>query len=363
MNLATIGISSALLVMLICIPSVYAHYPDFEVKTTEDILKFCEFYYDEYERVGLENLIQQHQKLPNLRACSILYEHVAWSSTHEGRDLVLIAEIEKYLGNADHLKERHIKEYEKMPRWIVKDAQMWANGDSTDARFANDIRSMLNAEVIVPPNIDNRVKECIESICLKEGDFVKYHYADKYSNNISEKYTVKSISDKGIIIKSKTISRDSTIENEFILNEQDKIPRSERCCEKHPFIFSVPIKTGSTIGQDLKVVGETMYTLGDTKRQSVIATDSENKITVIIDKETGLMLSSDQKEKNLVTMWEKTQLTDTNIFGKMPTIHYENMKIPKWWKTTTMWFVEGHITEREYLSALENLIARNILIV
>jgi hypothetical protein len=362
LNLVIIGIAS-LLVMLVFVPNVYAHYPDFEVKTTEDILKFCEFYYDEYEYLGLENLIQQHQNLPNLRACAILYNHVAWNSVHEGRDLVLIAEIEKYLGESGHIKERHIEEYEKMPQWIKEDAQMWANGDSTDARFANDIRSMLNAELIVPPNMDNRVKECVENICLKEGDFVKYRQTDKYANTISEKYTVKSISDKGIMIKSQTISRDNKIEKEFFLNEQDEIPDSERCCEKHRFMFSVPVKTDSTIEHNLKVIGETIYTFGDMKRQSLIATDLEKKIIVIIDKETGLMLSSEYKEKNIVTVWEKTQLTDTNVFGKMPTIHYENMIIPKWWKTTTMWFVEGHISEQEYLSALENLIARNILIV
>ena len=363
LNLPIIGIVSTLLVVLLFVPNAYAHYPDFKVKTTEDILKFCEFYFDEYEYLGLENLVQQHQNLPNLRACAILYNNVAWNSTHEGRDLVLVAEIEKYLGESNHVKERHIEKYEKMPQWVKEDTKMWANGDSTDARFANDIRSMLSAKVIVPPNMDTRIKECVENICLKEGDFVKYRYTDKYGNTISEKYTVKSISEKGIIIKSQTISRDSKTDKEFFLNEQDKIPNSEKCCEKHKFIFPVPIRTDSMIENNLKLAGETIYTFGDMKRQSLIATDTENKITVIIDKETGLMLSSDYKEKNLVTVWKKTQLTDTNMFGEIPTIHYENMIIPKWWRTTTMWFVEGHITEQEYLSALENLIARSILIV
>ncbi|PIW32834.1 MAG: hypothetical protein COW27_02745 [Nitrosopumilales archaeon CG15_BIG_FIL_POST_REV_8_21_14_020_37_12] len=67
------------------------------------------------------------------------------------------------------------------------------------------------------------------------------------------------------------------------------------------------------------------------------------------------------EEKNIITVWEKTQLLDTNMFGSKPSINYEKMSIPKWWKTTTMWFSEGHISEREYMSALENIIARDIL--
>lgn len=49
------------------------------------------------------------------------------------------------------------------------------------------------------------------------------------------------------------------------------------------------------------------------------------------------------------------------MLGKLPSIHFDELSIPKWWKTTTMWFIDGHISEKEYLDALENLIARNIL--
>ena len=244
--------------------------------------------------------------------------------------------------------------------WVKKDAQMWVNDENTDARFAYSIRSMLNADVLSPPIIDSRNTKCFDSICLKESDYVKYQYMDKYGNSISEKYNVQSISEKGILIKSQIITRENKIEKEFFLNEQNKIPDSEKCCEKHEFIFSQPIKIGELAG-DFKVIGETIYPFGDTKRQSMIATDESNKITVIIDKETGVMLSSKHEEKNIVTTWEKTELVDTNMFGKISSIHYDKMSIPKWWKTTTMWYVEGHISDKEYLNALENLIARNIL--
>ena len=50
-------------------------------ETKEDILKFYEFYHQEYELLGLDVLVEQHPNFPNLRACSILYSHIVWKST------------------------------------------------------------------------------------------------------------------------------------------------------------------------------------------------------------------------------------------------------------------------------------------
>lgn len=75
--------------------SILGHQPDFNVNTVEDILEFCEFFYKEYLLLGLDDLSLQHKQFPNLRTCSILYDHIAWNSQHQLRDIVLIAEIEK----------------------------------------------------------------------------------------------------------------------------------------------------------------------------------------------------------------------------------------------------------------------------
>lgn len=349
------------LTLVLFVPLAYAHDPNFEVKTTEDILRFCEFYFDEYEYLGMEALVDQHPNFPNLRACSMLYDHIAWKSTHEARDRVLISIIEKYLGNSEIVKERHIREYETMPQWIKSDVYLWVNGDITDARFAYTIRAMLESDFIIPPNIDTRTKECVENICFKEGDFAKYQYTNKYHNTISEKYMIKSISDNEILIESHTTTREDIIKKEFMLNEQYKTPLTEICCENHKFIFPVPGKTGDIVEDNFKIIGGTQYSVKDMSRQAVIAINSENNTTIIIDKETGLLLSSTHEEENITTTWEKTYLLDTNMFGSKSNINYEKMSIPEWWKTTTMWFSEGYVSEREYKSALENIIARDIL--
>jgi hypothetical protein len=104
--LICLAIMIGVTVEIIEIPSVFAHEPSFNVKTTEDILKFCEFFYDEYLFIGEKTLAEQHPNYLNLRACGILYNHIAWKSTHPGRNIVLVAEIEKYLGDAAYVKER-----------------------------------------------------------------------------------------------------------------------------------------------------------------------------------------------------------------------------------------------------------------
>ena len=65
----------------------YGHDPGFQIRNLEGILKFCEFY-DEWQFLGICDLTQQHPNFPNLRACMILYNHIAWNSTHQDREPV-----------------------------------------------------------------------------------------------------------------------------------------------------------------------------------------------------------------------------------------------------------------------------------
>jgi len=178
-------------VAIIGTPNAFAHSPDFEVKTSADILKFCEFFYDEYLFVGVETLAEQHSNFPNLRACVMLYNHVAWKSTHPGRDLVLIAEIEKYLGDSEYMKERHIKKSGVMPEWMKNDARMWAKGQITDMLFVQGMRTMLEDQIL-KPSLVNTDRNCnVNQICANKSDFIKYSYSNIYNQDITEKYTIE----------------------------------------------------------------------------------------------------------------------------------------------------------------------------
>ena len=78
MKIALIGIIIIILIGSFGIQNVLGHQPsEFKITTTEDILKFCEFFYEECKTLGLDTLANQHQNFPNLRACANLYNHVA----------------------------------------------------------------------------------------------------------------------------------------------------------------------------------------------------------------------------------------------------------------------------------------------
>lgn len=346
----------------VSLPNAFAHYPTFEIKTVEDILDFCEFYYDEFLYLGMDNLVLQHPRFPNLRACGILYDHVAWSSTHPGRDLVLMAEIEKYLGDSDYLMQRHLKEFTSMPDWIKRDAQLWVNGMNKDSQFAYGIRAMLENNVLSPKIIDNvSNRDCNNGTCIEENDVLKYAYSNKYGENIVEEFKILKKDSDGILVIVQRTSSEKRETLQFYLDKNLKTPTKQNCCNVEKFIFKIPIEMGMILNDTYQVVGKTTFFMDKTQREGWIAQSSDESDVLVIDKQTGLLLSEQNTKEEVVTFWEKTSLIETNVFQKSAGIQLEDMKIPKWWKTSTMWFLEGKFTESEYLQAMEYLIDKKIL--
>ncbi|GBL41980.1 hypothetical protein EMGBD3_13480 [Nitrosarchaeum sp.] len=343
----------------IAVPSVFASDPDFEIKTSKDILKFCEFFYNDYIVMGAETLAKNHPDYPNIRACGILYNHVAWKSTHPARDKVLIAEIEKYLGDSKYIKERHLRNSSTIPTWIKNDAKMWVRGGIEDVSFAYGIRAMLE-DHILNPSLNNTDSSCSEGkLCIAKSNFIKYSYSNKYGQDIKETYTIDSINDNEILIKTEKISRDGKEFSSINMDNHGTIPANKKCCVIDKFIFLTPISFGDMITTDLKVIGETSYDFKGNAHQVWIAQNSEKQDTLIIDKETGLVFSDSHKETGITITWEKTELVDTNIFEKKYLTN--EVAIPKWFKTITMWLGDNLISESEYLNATENLLERGIL--
>lgn len=361
-------ISVILIVVLICsfnIQNIFGHEPNFEVNSTEDILEFCEFFYDEYQLLGVYDLIQQHPNYPNLRGCEILYKHVAWNSTHQARDIVLIAEIEKYLGSSNYIKERHLEKSGEIPEWVKREAQLWINDENQDVGFAYGIRTLIESGVIKFNFIEG---VCYENqICVKEGNFIKYSHSDKYGNNESLKHIIKSIknvnfttNDSEIVIETEKISHEG-VSNEVIILDSKGIIKTDECCEYYEFLIPLPIKMGDSIPGNMKIVAETTYTINGQTRSSWLASDSTSQNVKNIDKKSGLVFSYKYHETKVLTVGEITKIIDTNYFDAKYDMELHQTLIPKWWKITTSWLLDGMISETEYLQAIENLISRNIL--
>ena len=365
MKVAIIGIIIIILIGSFGIQNVLGHAPEFKITTSEDILKFCEFFYEEYKLLGLDPLVNQHPNFPNLRACANLYNHVAWNSTHELRDVVLIAEIEKYLGTSDFVKERHLDEFTIMPDWIKKDIKLWVDGKIKDSTYAYVIRAMLENNVLSPTMNDNIYDRiCNEDgFCMKETDFVIYSHTSKFGDTITEEFEIEKIDSNGILVNIKTISQETVETSQFYLDENGKIPAEEKCCKTVKFLYKTPIILGQTIEDDFKIFATTDYSIGGLTRVGLAAENSDKSRLLIIDKETGLLLSEKFEKIIIATNWGKTSLIKTNMFQDPVGIQLDDLKIPKWVKTSTMWFSLGLTSESEYINAMEYLIGERILIV
>ena len=364
LKIAVILIISVIVLGSVSTQSIFAHQPDFPVQTPEDILKFCEFFYDEYDLFGLDGLVDLHPQYPNLRACAILYNHIAWSSTHQARDIVLIAEIEKYLGDSSFLKERHIKVFNSMPPWVIQDTKRWTDGHYKDSLYAYGIRALIENNVISPKIVDNVSQRlCIDGLCAKETDYVTYSHTSKFGNTITEKFEVEKIDQNGITINSRIVSEEGIKNHHFLLDEDSRIPIDEKCCRTEKFLYSTPIEIGDMIDEKYQVYGTTTYPIGNLLREGVIAESQDKTKVIVIDRQTGLLLSEKFEKTEIATNWEKSSIIQTNVFEKSEGIQYHGLKIPAWWKTSAMWFTDGLTSEDEYIQALEYMIERRILIV
>lgn len=340
------------------VQNVFGHSADFEISTSADVLKVCEFFYEEFKLLGTDLMAQQHPNLPNIRGCVILYNHIAWNSAHQARDIVLIAEIEKYLGDSSYIKERHVDFSNIIPDWVKSEAQLWANDDSPDIGFAYAIRTMLEAGVLT---LNFSERSCNENdLCFKEGDFIKYTYFDKYRNAVTIKHIVESINDDEIKLNIEKISQDGIIREEMILDKKGLI-KTKECCQYYEFVVPTPISLGDNIFENIQIVSETTYTLDNQVRQSWLASDSTGQDTRIIDKKTGLVFLHEFHETKVLTVGDETKITDTNFFNAKYNMEAYDIQIPNWWKKMTIWLLDERISESEYLRAMENLIERNII--
>ncbi len=365
MKIAFFGILVIILIGSFSVQNVSGHQPEFKISTADEILKFCEFFYEEYKLLGMDKLINQHPNFPNLRACGNLYNHVAWNSTHELRDVVLIAEIEKYLGTSSYTKERHLSEFSTMPDWIKKDVKLWVDGKSKDTQYAYGIRAMLQNNVLSLPiidNVSNRV--CTEQgLCMKEADYVIYSHTSKFGDTTTEEFKIEKIDSNGILINIKRVSPEKVETNQFYLDENTKIPAEEKCCKTVKFLYKTPIILGQTIEDGYRIFGTTDYQIGGLTRVGLVAENSDKTKLLVIDKETGFLLSEKFEKTIITTNWEKSSLIETNVFQDSVGIQLHDLKIPKWWKTSTMWFSEGLTSELEYIHAMEYMIGEKIIIV
>ena len=348
---------------------VYAHYFDEEkIKTTADILKSCEFYYNEYQLMGEYNFLLQHPNHPKIRFCTVLYKHIVWATQHPARDKILIAEIEKLLGDSGFLKERHLNDFSILPQWVKSDAKLWVKGDITDSRFAYGIRAVVKSDLVIPTKVEPITqRSCDDVVCIEKSDYAIYSITDNYGKDIIvEKYTVKETFDDYVTVSLDRTSKAGRKTIDYAINKDgtfyDGFEKNRSVA--HWFIYPVPLNVGNKFvvaDKEMIIKHDIITTFSGLEREAFLAKDSSGKYVDIIDKKTGLVLSSKFEDVKIIPIWKKTELIETNMLEKQNGVHLRDLSIPKWLKKTTQWFIDGLISESEYLKAIEYLVDKNIL--
>lgn len=385
------------------IPASAHHYDDSKIKTVDDIVDYCEFYYEEFKRMGESDLYLQHNYEPKLRFCVKLYAHIVWPTDHPDRNRILVSEITKMLGTAGYVKERHLGGFATFPDWIKKDAMLWVTEQITDSRFAYGIRAIINADIISPPIIHPMEDRfCNDVICVEKEDFVKYAVSDNYQiDTVIEKYTVDEVSLTQVKVDFEKTSQEGRVNTEITVdqggslydilraydddtiqchlgstlvkvdgitqcqdNDSGRMTQPKSSHAPHKFVYPIPIEIGSKLdgtNGELTVTHQVLTSFKNLDRNAFVARDSTGKYSEVIDAETGLILSSKFEDTVIVPVWDKTELIDTNIFEKQVGIQLGELAIPEWWKKNTSWVLDGLITETDYLKALEYLIGKEII--
>ena len=150
-----LSLTVAIIFAMIFVPTAFAHEPEFEAKSSQEILKLCDFFYEEYQVIGSENFKDHHKRFLNALICPILYEHIAWESNHPQKDVVLISEIEKKLDeNSNYLKNKHLNQ-STIPKEIKNQVNLWMMGEIKDKEFFDIVKEVNDSKLTKTDMLDN----------------------------------------------------------------------------------------------------------------------------------------------------------------------------------------------------------------
>lgn len=324
-------------------------------------IQTCEKIYPDLEKLGNAKFRERYQYYVSFRDCVTLYDDPVWNSTESDRIDKLILLLE----NSPQIKiiRDRLNYTQNIPQWIKDDANRWDQGEEKDSIFSYGIRYMMNSKIIKSENTLD-YKSCSDgTICLSQNDFVKYSVKNNSSNDtIILVHTFNDMPDD-ILVNSKESSKNSKTVTNFQINKTSGLVESDKnCCVPYPYVHQIPMNLGTKIRQEhpSEVVSEVIFSFKDLKRPSFVAKDKTGKYLEIIDKETGIVFFSKYQDKTRHIL-QIAQLVDTNIVKKDTTVRYDNMKIPFWFKNTVKWWIEGKISDSEYVAGISYLLKNDVL--
>lgn len=325
-----------------------------------NIVQNCEKIFPDLEKLGNAKFRERYLHFENFRACTTLYNNPTWYSLESDRMDKLVS----LLGAPSQTKiiRDRSDDAQSIPQWIRDDARRWSHGEEKENVFSYGIRYMMNSKIIKSENIMD-YRNCVSgNVCLSQNDFLQYSIKNGADGDaVILTHGFGDVSNNIISVTSKEYSKNNKVVTNFQINKTSGIVMSGTKCCTYQFVHQIPMYVGTKISQhDAEIVSEIVFSFKDFKRPSFIAMDKTKKYVEVIDKETGIVLSSKYQDK-AKHMLQTTQLIDTNIIKKDTTIRYDEMKIPSWFKNTVKWWTDGKISDSEYVSIISYLLKNDLM--
>lgn len=259
----------------------------------------------------------------------------------------------------------------EIPHWIKEDATKWYEGKSTNSRFSYDLEHMINSKILTVSTIDEfSPRTCrANQLCAVQYDFLKYREKDEKTGEIfTIKYDIGQLTENGLAINTEKITLEAKISDSFLVDLATGLTNiktvNDECCVLYQYLYKVPLKIGDSISTNsgtITVQSLTSIEYKGTMRKAWIAQDETGNQFDLIDVETGILLSRTIKDSVSGQILKRTDLVDNNILHKNVGIQYKDLHIPQWLKTTIKWWVDGNISDLDFVQSMEFLMDKKIV--
>ena len=330
----------------------------FATSDPENTVQECGILYPELEVLGKSKFLERHMHNPNIRSCLTLYNDISWFSDDPDRNDRLIALLGKSI-ITKQVRDR-LDRTENIPEWIKDDATRWHQGKELDSTLSYGIRFLINSKMIADPiNRSDQPRCNTNQICTIKDNYIRYSIKDSQSHDVTNlTHTFGPPANIITVASVETTKKNKTLDS-FHIDSEGLVGHTQ---QYYRFVHKIPVKTGITINSEyeIKTADEIIFPFKNQQRDAVIAWDKTKQYQEVIDKQTGIVLFAKYTDRIKKTQWT-AELTDTNAFSEEIKIQYDEIRIPSWFRDPVKWWIEGKISDVEYLNNLSYLLQNKIM--
>lgn len=328
--------------------------------TKIQLIQNCEEIYPDLEKIGVEKFRERYQYFENFRSCAVLFNNPLWYSNSTDRIERLASLLDKPTPITS-TRDRPIQ-LQVIPEWIKADAKRWQQGMETDNVLSYGIRYLINSNMIQTQIYRSNSNGCETSDCSAQNNFVKYSVKNSNIQDVTTiTNTFHSVNENSLIVTTDQISKSGKITKSIQVNKDILTNLADqKCCDYHSLVQTV-LPSGMKVNANsiIQQTNEIIYPFKDQKRSALVAKDRTASYYEIIDKQTGIIIFAKHQDRIKKTV-STVELVDTNMFGNDIRTQYDT-RIPSWFKNVVQWWIEGNVTDEEYLSGIAYLISLNVL--